>query len=328
MESNKKNKSSEVLRQYLRNRYSVETEKKIQRWFIESPESIEKEKATKEFWDGLEISKSKEAYKALKNVNLKIGIYSKKRLSPYNIFWRVAAIFILLAGISGAWFYYNKLNNSEMLEVSTLYGETKQITLPDESVVWLNAGSQIKYPSNFSKKRRLVSLSGEAFFSVTKDESKPFIVEAGNLFVKVLGTKFNLRTYSDDDNIVATLQEGKIEIQTEDKQKKRLLPNEKLIYDRQTSKVEIVKISPDDIPDWKNGNLLFFDVTLGEIFQTLTRYFNIPIEVDKSINQSTEHYTIKFERGEDLEQVLQILEDVTSDFSYSSLDDKIVIKKK
>ncbi|WP_159103391.1 FecR family protein [Prolixibacter bellariivorans] len=202
------------------------------------------------------------------------------------------------------------------------------MVLPDKSVVWLNAGSTLEYPSEFSQQTRHVSLTGEAFFSVTKNKAKPFVVTTANLSVRVLGTKFNLKAYPDDNRTVATLQEGRIAVRTKDKQQRKLLPNQQLTYNNRTSLVQIVKIAPGDIPDWKNGNLTFTDATLGEVLQTLRRRFNISIETDKSIDLSTEHYTIKFERGENPEQILRVLEDVAGDFTYTKENKRIVLHKK
>jgi ferric-dicitrate binding protein FerR (iron transport regulator) len=195
-------------------------------------------------------------------------------------------------------------------------------------VVWLNAGSSLEYPSEFDHKLRSVSLSGEAFFSVTKDQSKPFVVETKNLTVKVLGTQFNLKAYPNENQTVATLQEGKIEVQTENLRKQPLTPNEQLVYNNETSTLEVSKINPWEIPDWKNGNLLFSEATLGEILQTLERRFNISFRLDNTIDLSTEQYTMKFEREETHEQILQILEEVTGNFYFSERNGQFILEKR
>ena len=89
----------------------------------------------------------------------------------------------------------------------------------------MNAGSSLTYPSEFNQKIRLVSLKGEAYFSVTKDKSKSFVVETENLMVKVLGTEFNLKAYPGEDQTEATLKEGKIEVQTKNRNKRTGLIN-------------------------------------------------------------------------------------------------------
>ncbi len=329
MKSDKNTDATEMLRLYLRDRYALETEEKVQQWLAKNPATEELEQASKEYWDSINTVKDATMFDALKRVNAKIGIHSPgKKTVRLKVLSRVAAVFILLAGISGIWFYLQHQSSPAMVEISAAYGETKQVTLPDQTEVWLNAGSSLKYPSEFSQKLRSVHLTGEAFFSVTKNQSKPFVVETKNLAVKVLGTKFNLKAYPDEHQTIATLQEGKIEIQTVKNQKRQIVPNEQLVYNNETSTLKVVKINVEDIPDWKTGNLLFSEATLGEILQTLERRFNISFDTDKSIDLSTERYTIKFEREETPEQILQVLADMAGNFSYSSKSGQITLKKR
>lgn len=328
MRSDKKTEAADMLRLYLRDRYSLETEEKVQECLVKNQESEELEQSSKEYWNSIRLGKDATTFGALKRVNTKIGIHLEKKKTVWlRTFSRVAAIFILLIGISGVCFYLQDQNKLAMVEISAAYGETKQVTLPDQTEVWLNAGSSLKYPSEFNHKIRSVSLTGEAFFSVMKNHSKPFVVETKNLTVRVLGTKFNLKAYPDEHQAVATLQEGKIEVQTVNQQKHQLVPNEQLIYNRKTSTLNVAKINPGDIPDWKNGNLMFAEATLGEIFQTLERHFNISFDIDKSIDLSIEYYTIEFERDENLEQILLVLVDVVGDFSYTEKNGQIVLQK-
>ncbi|MFO7844528.1 MAG: FecR domain-containing protein [Bacteroidales bacterium] len=329
MKSNKKLGALEMLRLYLQNRFSRETEEKVQAWLAKNSEREEIEQASKEYWDSIKSGKDITTFNALKRVNTKIGLHKERKKTVWlKSFSRVAAIFILLIGIGGVWFYISHINNTARIEIIALYGETKQITLPDQTEVWLNAGSSLKYPSEFNQKIRSVTLEGEAFFSVTKNKSKSFVVETENLTVKVLGTKFNLKAYGDERKTITTLQEGKIEVKTINQEQWQLTPNEQLIYNNQSSTLKVVEINPDEIPDWKNGNLIFSEATLDEILQTLKRRFNISFEIDDSIDLSTEHYTIKFEHGENLEQILQVLSDVAGDFSYSKKNGLIVLQKK
>lgn len=328
MKSDKNTGAAEMLRLYLRDRYAWETEEKVQMWLARNPVTEEMEQAAKEYWDSINTGKNATTFEALKRVNAKIGIHLPVKKTVWlKVLSRVAAVFILLVGISGVWFYLQHHNHPAMVEISAAYGETKQVTLPDQTDVWLNAGSSLKYPSEFNQKVRSVHLTGEAFFSVTKNQSKPFVVETKSVSVKVLGTKFNLKAYPDEAQTVATLQEGKIEVQTERNQKQQMVPNEQLVYNNATSTLKMAKINPQDIPDWKNGNLIFSEATLGEILQTLERHFNISFDTDKSIDFTNERYTIKFEREETPEQILQVLADIAGDFTYSSKSGQIILKK-
>ncbi|MFA5433903.1 MAG: FecR domain-containing protein [Candidatus Paceibacterota bacterium] len=329
MKSDKNTEAPEVLRLYLRNRYALETEEKVQQWLAKNPATEELEQASKEYWDSINTGKDATTVEALKRVSAKIGIYSpEKKTVRLKVFSRVAAVFILLIGISGVWLYLQQPNHPAMVEISAAYGETRQVILPDQTEVWLNAGSSLKYPSEFNQKVRPVRLTGEAFFSVTKNHSKPFVVETKSLAVRVSGTKFNLKAYPDEHQTVATLQEGKIEIKTAKHQKQQMVPNEQLVYNSETSTLKMEKINPEDIPDWKSGSLRFSEATLGEILQTLERRFNISFNTDISIDLATERYTIKFERKETPEQILQVLSEIAGDFSYSIKNEQITLKKR
>ena len=94
--------------------------------------------------------------------------------------------------LAGGILYYMPFKN-EMMEISTAYGEQKRVVLPDSSEIWLNAGSTVTFPEVFANDKRLVTLDGEAYFTVKKDTTKPFVVETSQLSVKVLGTKFNVK---------------------------------------------------------------------------------------------------------------------------------------
>ena len=93
--------------------------------------------------------------------------------------------------LAGGILYYMPFKN-EMLEISTAYGEQKRVVLPDSYEIWINAGRTDTFPEVFANDKRLVTLDGEAYFTVKKDTTKPFVVETSQLSVKVLGTKFNV----------------------------------------------------------------------------------------------------------------------------------------
>jgi len=327
MKSGKKIITSKLLRSYLPNRYKPKTEEKVQQWLANNIEIEGLEQVSKEYWDSIPPQKDKNTLVSLRKVNTKIGVQPEKKKTYYiNNLTKVAAAFIFLIGIAGVWFYLKQHDRPPMVEILAEYGETKQVTLPDQTVVWLNAGSSLKYPERFDSNTRSVRLSGEAFFSVTKNKSKPFKVETEKLTVRVLGTKFNLKSYPNDHQVVATLEEGKIEVQAGKQQKQQLIPNEQLVYNSKKSTLEVIKINPNNIANWKNGKLTFADATLAEIFVTLERHFNISFDIDKSLDLSSEQYTVKFERDETLEQILEVLADITGSFSFSAKNRQIIIE--
>ena len=213
--------------------------------------------------------------------------------------------------MAGGLLYYIPSEN-EQIEISTAYGEQKRLVLPDSSEVWLNAGSTITYPKTFTKENRVVTLDGEAYFSVRKDDAKPFIVETSQLSVKVLGTKFNVKAYANDANITTTLTSGKVEVSTQSRPPQTLKPNEQLTYDKSTSDIEISTVDT-------------VDATAEEIFRTLERRYDTVIDHSTDFSASR-RYTVKFLKDENLDEMLNILGDIIG-FSYRQSGNKIIITK-
>ena len=210
-----------------------------------------------------------------------------------------------------------------MIEVSVAYGEQKHLILPDSSEVWLNAGSTILYPETFAKDKRLVMLDGEAYFSIKKDTASPFIVEASQLSVKVLGTRFNVKAYPNDEKITTTLTSGKVEVSVQSQSPHILKPNEQLTYDKKSSDIHISMIDTNDTNCWMVGKLVFTNASAGEIFRTLERHYNTTIDNTATIPTS-KRYTVKFLKDESLDEILNILKDIIS-FDYQQYEKKIVV---
>ncbi len=326
MKTDKNNQASKITKEYLENRYSAATEEKIQKWLIEDENSEEKEQASLEYWDALEPQLNPEAYEALKRVNEKAGV---NKIIPlhhrlHRRMMRIAAVIIPALFILGGVYYFSQREN--IVQVMAENGETKHIVLPDNSEVWLNVGSSIQYTSKFGNEKRSVTLDGEAWFSVQKDKAKPFIVSTNHLSVTVLGTEFNVKAYSNESKTIATLATGKIEVQTNANQIRVLEPNDQLVFDNQTANISVTTVSPNDASSWKTGQLIFTDATFGEIVQTLERRFDVTIQADRSIEKSGELYTIKFLKNDSIEQILNVLKDVSGGFSYRKSKNQIEIK--
>ena len=236
----KKSNISKIIKMFLSARFPSETEEKVQKWIIKDENQQAKAKASLDYWNELDIEADSSTYASLERVNLRTG-YNKEHLTniaSYQKFARVAAVIVPLFLFAGGMFYYLSPHN-EMIEISVAYGEQKRLILPDSSEVWLNAGSSILYPETFAKDKRLVMLDGEAYFSVKKDTVSPFIVETSQLSVKVLGTRFNVKAYPNDEKITTTLTSGKVEVSVRSQPPHILKPDEQLTYDKKSSDIQI-----------------------------------------------------------------------------------------
>ena len=228
-----KSNINRIIRKFLSARFSPETEEKVQKWIIEDKDIEAKEKASLEYWNELDVKSDPGTYSALERVNLRTG-YNKEHLEnivSYQKFTRIAALIIPALMLAGGILYYMPFKN-EMMEISTAYGEQKRVVLPDSSEIWLNAGSTVTFPEVFANDKRLVTLDGEAYFTVKKDTTKPFVVETSQLSVKVLGTKFNVKAYSNEAKVTTTLTSGKVEVNAPSRHPHILQPNEQLTYDK------------------------------------------------------------------------------------------------
>lgn len=192
----KKNIIARILRKYLSGRFSSDTEERVQKWIIKDKDIEEKEKASLEYWNALEAKADPDTELVLYRVNQRIDYKGIVHRPFRQKLARIAAVLIPLFMMTGGYLYYTSTQN-KWIEISVAYGDKKHFLLPDSSEIWLNAGTVVKYPKEFSKAQRLVHLDGEAYFSVRKDAGKPFIVETSRLSVKVLGTKFNVKAYAD-----------------------------------------------------------------------------------------------------------------------------------
>lgn len=179
--------------------------------------------------------------------------------------------------------------------LTTPKGGLYQLTLPDGTRVWLNASSSITYPTAFARKERIVQITGEAYFEVVKDKTKPFIVKTRKDDINVLGTSFNINSYADEPVMKTTLLEGSVQINN-----KILKPGE-AYRDGQIIKSDINK----DIA-WKNGMFNFQDAKLEEVMRQLSRWYGLEIIYEKGIPSI--EFGGKIGRDLTLRQVLKALQ--------------------
>ncbi len=172
----------------------------------------------------------------------------------------------------------NTGENEGFNTIETPNGGQFQVRLPDGTSVWLNASSTLTYPVSFSsKKERFVTLSGEAYFEVAKDQTRPFIVSSGSQKVEVLGTHFNVSAYSDDSVIRTTLLEGKVRVQTTGPVPESILlkPHEQLVNNQ--GKLNVFPVEPLHVIEWKNGFFRFDGKDLEHSLKEIARWYNVEI---------------------------------------------------
>ena len=166
-------------------------------------------------------------------------------------------------------------NDNKNNELIIPKGGEYQVVLADGTKVWLNSASRLIYPQSFMGKERRVVLSGEAFFDVTHDAERPFVVETSRMNVKVLGTRFNVNDYDDNEEVSTTLVNGSVEIISGDQQAFRLVPGEQA-YGKE-NELEKREVNVRLYTSWIDGKFLFNNTELEEIAKQISRWYDVEI---------------------------------------------------
>jgi transmembrane sensor len=217
---------------FLNGQLSVDETDKLNSWIEESPENLVVFRTYQNIWLGSSALLPDERYNPCnswkrvakqmeKSANRRI--YKSTKASSYiymglsKIAALIAAVFII--GALGSYFVfinYYGASGEIYTEISVPQGSRSQIVLPDNSRVWLNAGSRIKYPNDFNRTDRIVQLEGEAYFDVVSNPRKPFVVFTEHLRLRALGTAFNIKAYPEDEVVSATLVKGNVIVEIPD----------------------------------------------------------------------------------------------------------------
>jgi len=260
-------------------------------------------------------------------VHKKIAQRKKERRRGIVINWRsiaavAAAVLIIVAG--GLYFLRKHTVDPLPNVVATQKGNKTNIVLPDGTKVWVNADSRLTYEQSFGQDTREVTLTGEAYFDVTHDLKRPFIVHTKNIDVRVFGTAFNVRSYADESSTQTTLLRGSVQVSLKGRNAKKIMlsPNEKLvvqngyperqlrqrIHDLPQIELLTVKPTPKDSlvaeTQWVNNKLVFDKEHLEQIIPVLERWYNVKIVLNKTATTKT--FSGVFENDK-LEDVLQSL---------------------
>lgn len=172
--------------------------------------------------------------------------------------------------------------------LSTAKGETYMVRLPDGTKVWLNTASSLKYPASFAKlKKRDVELSGEAYFEVAKDPLQPFVVKTATQNVEVLGTHFNINSYTDENGTKTTLLEGAVKVSLRDGILSRVIkPGEEVLNIQQQLQVRPANLK--DAVAWKSGYFRFNNENLESIMRQVSRWYDVDVVYAGNRNELAE----------------------------------------
>lgn len=234
-----------------------------------------------------------------KNDRKQEGKFSVRRYLSLS----VAAAILLVAGFSISFLLRPDKPDSSMTVISPM-GQRTGLELADGTFVWLNSGSRLEVYEGFNADTREVNLDGEAYFSVTENTDKPFIVHTKSYSVKVLGTEFNLSSYSDVPEWSVALVKGKVEVYGGNNASVLLTPNMKA--EEIGGKLVTSEFSDCDAFLWREGIISFEDASFADIFSRLETYYQVSFEVeDRKILDR--HSTCKFVTSDGIERIMDIL---------------------
>lgn len=254
----------------------------------------------------------------------------RKRMQ--RILFRVAAVLFPVAVLLGLFFQVESridlLGDSGYEEIYVPKGDRVQMIFQDGTRVYINSDSRLKYPKKFGLNTREVYLQGEAYFVVSKNKRRPFIVNLDGPAIHVLGTSFDVHAYPENKDITVYLDEGSINMVLPSESKYQLRPGEKLVYNKENNQCAITKNANSELSSlWKKDVIAFKNAPLAEVIEVLNRWYNVNFKVEDSVAWEIS-YTITSENTL-LEKVLPDLEKIGPlKFEYDESKREVLVKMK
>ena len=326
----KRNEIKRIIFDYFYGLTPKSHEAKVRQWLVNDTDVDVKNDVMYDIWDHLDVEDTdvEEALSLFHENQRKYNLrHRTMRIAGKPMRW---AAVLLLPLISAAivWVYQERLHDYRQLaEFYVPEGKIDSLILSDGSKVIVNGGSTLLYPVQFAKHKehRDVFLLGEGHFDVAKDKKQPFVVHSGNLEVKVLGTKFNVRAYINEEHITTTLEEGSVELS--DKQFSEIMkPNEQIIYSRNDGSMSKTNVNVKDFSGWTSGKMTFANKSLEEILRMVGKRFDVHFDVDKNINLNA-RFTMTFTKEESFSEIMEVVTHLGEDLKYTKKGNVIRLYK-
>lgn len=313
----------EIIRLFFGKRFSKDAQLRFRYWLRSEKNRDEKEAVLQEMWETSPSDISEQTWNRLSEMQDRIDksrniTLPETRNRAWMKYAAVAAVWILTVFATR---YLSeqevKIISPKLTEFYVPYGDKQEVTLSDGSIVWVNAGSVLIYPSEFTAATRTVFLSGEACFKVAKNPEQPFIVSTKHLDVLALGTVFSVDAYPGATRTIATLEEGSIQVDTKPAKTLAsiLKPNEQFVYSHLTHQATINVVDAGQVSAWKDGYLIFKNASFEELTAALERKYNVTINYNAEKYKGRTYY-VKFNPDESIEDALLILKHLIEDFRY------------
>ena len=216
-----------------------------------------------------------------------------------------------------------KSNIPEMHTLRIPRGGEYKITLDDSTRIWLNSETQFTYPVHFTGKERKVKVTGEAYFKVTENKERPFIVETDKMNIRVLGTSFNVTTYSDEEESNTTLVEGRVEVSLPGSTEKIVLkPGEQVLIRKE--KAEVRKVNTKLYTSWMRERFSFESEDMEAVIRKLSRWYDVSFFFTNP-EMKQKRFTGSIPKYEEIHRVLKMME-MTTSIRFSVKDKTIIVR--
>ncbi len=328
-----------LLRKYIDNNCTSAEVDEVFEWVQKQKDEYDGKVLLKDFWNEIDRTEAMDenfAQRRLDRIHHRINLSRQDKWLTGKFFFlpgknrffvtflsKAAAILLIsvMTLFIYTYFFQSDQNASQLAEIISPAGSRTSLELSDGTKVWLNQGSKMIYPQKFTGRTRTVRLSGEGYFDVAHDKTRPFIVESRGMEVRAVGTRFNVKAYMDDTDFETTLESGKIIILKKIPDKEltvcQMSPGQHFIINNKTNKYSLKTGELAKYVSWKEGKLVFKDDKMDKVAERLSRWYNVEIIIkDPEVRELT--YTATFV-DESLDQVLEMLEVITP-ISYTVSD--------
>ena len=276
-----------VLWQSFRDKLSPEADKQLQEWLQQSAENRQLYSVLQQQWQMRTPEPKLQNHQIRYEKILQAGTRDDDQTRSFNFktFMKIAAgLAVIFLTAFGVWKMSDLKPQQQMAEVQwvekqNLPGQKRRITLPDGSVVWLNAESSLHYPATFSDTARNIQMDGEAFFQVAKDIKRPFVVKSGKFETTAIGTEFNINAYPENESIAINLVEGKVKVAPASSEEGFILvPGEAASCSNNDLSMKKYTFETHEV-EWKDGVLTFKRDNFSTVVKELKRWYGIDIKV-------------------------------------------------
>lgn len=324
--------NKDKIAEFLQGQLGEEEQVQFLEWVYSNAENKKEYFQQKDIWDSYKM------YSEKGKINLKrewrilsnrIDLFKVPKVytlrKSFGLWMRVAAIVIIVFGLGwGTNIVLNSFDQAEQMvhQLEVPKGQRSKLVLADGTEVWLNSDSKLGFSFDKDKKQRVVTLSGEAFFNVSKDKEKPFVVNVKGQSLKVLGTIFNVRSYDNEENVYTTLEEGSVEVKAAGRTVV-IEPNQQLIYSRRSNRLSLKKVETNYYTVWREGRYVFENESFDNLIRMVERWYDVKFEYPKEFFKNM-HYSGVIKRTKPVEHVLTLI-NYTTKIKYEIKGDVIII---